>query len=685
MSASRRILALLLAAACVALCASAASAAGQWWSEAWACRRPLTLANYTPTQLAGEDVGVFEMYTGGLTQPGGADVRIVTPDGKELPSRVLMAGPGDRLRVAFGLGGTGGRYFVYFGNPKPPPGKNLDLHRGVLLEMWAYADGGIKTLDQVRKVLASSKEFLGRDFRPRVFQGHNPFGPQSRIACLYSGAFVAPEKGPYVFACSSSDASFVVIDDKEVVDNGGHHKPQGDVSRQGKIDLEPGLHTLSFYHVSTGGDPVAVVAWKTPSGGAIKPMGPEAFAPVFRAALGPMERYAHDIEIDFQPVQAGEAFVADRYTQRFVFDALSVGPTRGAQWQWDFGDGQKSASARVEHVYLAPGEYKVTLTAKTAIGARAHADRVFVSRPWDQVTENKLDGLGPHAKIVAEYDFTALPADALCCAVVLLSRANQPQAVVKAGAALAQKDAAPAQVLEEAMGLLGEALAAGGAPEKAIASLSKGAKMTRDPGVCANLLAQAGQIALASGDVGKAQELFEAVLKQYARLTTSPAIRQAQIGLGDAWRARGDYGKAKEAYSAAKARLEGGTTAAVLKGDLARHVEDHVRQKQWESAREYLQRWEQSLPLDKLEGYWSLMKCRYFVAKGAPAEATAEAELLVKVNPASSYAPELLWLAADAYEKQSKADKAKACLQRLADQYKESPLSVQAAKKLGKP
>ena len=62
----------------------------------------------------------------------------------------------------------------------------------------------------------------------------------------------------------------------------------------------------------------------------------------------------------------------------------------------------------------------------------------------------------------------------------------------------------------------------------------------------------------------------------------------------------------------------------------------------------------------------------------------AEAELLVKVNPTSSYAPDLLWLAAEAYEKQSKPDKAKACWQQLADKYKESPLASQAGKKLGK-
>ena len=550
--------------------------------------------------------------------------------------------------------------------------------------MWAYADGGIKTLEQVRGVVTTAKEFIGRDFRPRVFQGHNPFGPQSRIACLYTGYFDAPAKGAYVFACSSSDASYLLVDDKETIDNGGHHKPQNDVSKQGKVALEAGPHKLSFYHVSTGGDPVAVVAWKTPADRDIKPMPADAFAPVFRASVGSMERFGKEIEIDFQPVQAGESFTADRYSQRFIFEALSTGPAHGVQWQWDFGDGTKSTSSRVEHVYLSPGEYKVTLTAKVVGGTLTHTNKVFATRPWDLVTENKLDALSQHAKIVAEYDFPAMSADALCQAVVLLSRAKDAKSVAAAGAALVQKDSAAARPLADAMELIGQSLAEGGAPDKAVAALVKGAKMTNDPAVSAGLLVQAGQTALDAADAAKAQEMFESVLKQYARLTTSLAIRDAQIGLGDAWRMMGDFAKAKEAYAGAKVQVEAGTTAAVAKGDFARHVEDYIRQKQLESAKEYLERWADSIPLDKLEGYWSLMKARYLVAMAKPADAAAEAELLVKVNPTSSYAPDLLWLAAEAYEKQSKPDKAKACWQQLADKYKESPLASQAGKKLGK-
>ncbi|MFB3892724.1 MAG: PKD domain-containing protein [Phycisphaerae bacterium] len=696
--------ALLILLASVAACGPVTAA--EWWSDAWPYRRAVTVAASGVGQAPGDEVAVLDMPTGGLIKPGGEDIRVTTHDGREAPSRVLMVGPGDQVRVAFGLTGGVTKYYIYFGNPlkagdpkrdesrlgtpAPQPAKQLDIKRGVLLEMWAYGEGGIKTLDQVKKAVAGAKQFIGRDFRDRIFQAHNPFGPQGRIACVWTAWFMAGKDGAYVFSTSSQDASFLLVDDVEVVDNGGFHRPQNDVSRQGSVELKAGPHKMTFYHVSGGqGDPVAVVAWKPPGGKDIKPMLPDAFLPVARAGIGPIERYGRDIEIDFIPRHAGEAFVADRYFQRYTFEALAVGRVgAGVQWQWDFGDGQSSFVAKTDHVYLLNGEYTVTLTAKTFAGTLTRTNKVFVSRPWDQVTENKLDSVAQQAIIVSAYDFKAASADAAAEAIVILHRAavkdSTKDAILKAGDALIGKDSASPKLLAEAVPLYADVLAADNQADKAAAALDKGAKMTSDPAVCAALLVKAGQVVLEKGDAAEAQKIFAGVVDKYARLTTATAIREARIGMGDAWRLAGDLDKARDAYTAAKTRLDSGQTAAVVRGDFARHVEDYVRSKTLESARQYIDKWEDALPLDKLEGYLSLMKARYLVAKGSHAEAAREVELLVKVNPTSNYAPELLMLAADAYGKINKPDQATAALKMIVEKYPESPLSIEAAKKLRK-
>src|SRR5256885_160476 len=51
----------------------------------------------------GEQLATAEIYTGGHHQPSGENIRVATEEGKFLPSRVLMIGPGDKLRILFAL------------------------------------------------------------------------------------------------------------------------------------------------------------------------------------------------------------------------------------------------------------------------------------------------------------------------------------------------------------------------------------------------------------------------------------------------------------------------------------------------------------------------------------------------------------------------------------------------------
>jgi TolA-binding protein len=86
--------------------------------------------------------------------------------------------------------------------------------------------------------------------------------------------------------------------------------------------------------------------------------------------------------------------------------------------------------------------------------------------------------------------------------------------------------------------------------------------------------------------------------------------------------------------------------------------------------------------MDKLDGYWSLLRGRLLASEGNYEAAIREAEVLVRVNSGSNYSPELLMIAADSYRKLAKADKATAVLQRIVKEYRDSPLAAEAAKKL---
>ena len=270
--------------------------------------------------------------------------------------------------------GPGRDFYIYWGNPKAEAPKDkdvLDIRRGVLLEMWEFAGGPVRTVEQVQEAVAKAraKGLLGADFRDRIFQAFNPFGPEDHVAALYSGWLMCPSDGNYVFATSSQGGSFLLLDDKVVVENGGTHGPQNNVAIHGETRLTGGLHKITMIQASGGGDPVAVAAWRPPGEKDIVPIPAGAFAPTWRADPQPMEQAGKSAGIDFIPVHAGKTFMDNRYYQRYSFAATPVGSLTKAQLKWDFGDGQTSAEAAVDHVYLKPGEYQVTLTATGAGGA----------------------------------------------------------------------------------------------------------------------------------------------------------------------------------------------------------------------------------------------------------------------------------------------------------------------------
>lgn len=681
---------LLAAVAAAVLLAPWAAPAHAWLRQDWAYRRQITVPEFKSSRLGGDDVAVVTFPTGGLCAADGADIRVTGPDAVQVASRVLMTGPGDVARVAFALRGVG-KYYVYFGGPKDDLVKELDLRRGALLEMWEYAGDAFRTIEQVQDAMTKAKLLLGRDLRDRIFIAHNPFGPGDKIAACYTAWLSIPDPGGnYLLASSSQNASFVYVDDKLVVSNGGAHGPQHDVTHvAAPVTFTPGLHKVVFYHVSPGGDPYAVLAWCPPTEKDKKkfmPVPPGMYSPFVKATAGPIEENNKNTA-DFLYEHAGETFMDNRYFQRYTFSASAVLPNpKAIQWKWDFGDGQSATEAEVQHVYLLPGEYTVELTAKVGEQVLKRTNIVFVSRPWDQVTQDRLDTIAEHARIVANYDFRALKAEACAEAAMLLKRGGSAEGVLRAGDAFMTFSKLAGPKVAEVMPIYVEQLLATGQVDKAVNMLLKTPDLTADAGVAAAMMVRAGQLAVdKKADLKLAADVFNQVIKRYEALTTSSAIREARVGLGDIFRAQGDYDQAKAAYQSAKGR-EGGKPSEdpFFKGDYARHIDEYLRTKDYDTAAQYLDEWAMNFPIDKLAGYWSLLRVKLLMARNQYADAANEARVLVKVNPASNYGAELLMLAANCYKNLKDPDKADAALKQIVKDFPESPLAADAATQLKK-
>ncbi|MCK5558284.1 MAG: hypothetical protein KAJ01_07900, partial [Candidatus Hydrogenedentes bacterium] len=152
-----------------------------------------------------------------------------------------------------------------------------------------------------------------------------------------------------------------------------------------------------------------------------------------------------------------------------------------------------------------------------------------------------------------------------------------------------------------------------------------------------------------------------------------------------AWRAEGNYVKANKAYQAAGITDKRAKSfRAIVKGDFARQVAEYLRRKDYTATTETLDKWELTIPSDKLEGYSTLLRVKLYNALERYRDAAREAEILLKVNPTSTYAPELLMQAYEAYKSSKQPTEARKSLQRIVKFYRESPLFPKAVKILKK-
>ena len=673
----------------VSLAASSAGGATAWWNYEWKCRRSVTIPKTAATKLPGDDIAVVSLFTGGRTRPDAKDVRVVTARRREVPSRVLMIGPGDEISVAFAIQPGVSAYHLYFGNPQPPrQPKELAIKRGVLLSTWKYPGGNTGSLAKVKGIFTKADTFIGRTFRDRIFMGYNPFGPQQALASTFEAYLNCPKRGNYTFSTSSQNASFLTIDDKLIVANGGGHSPQRDIRMRGDVFLEAGLHKLMFYHVSPWGDPIAVVAWRAPGGKRIGVIPPAAFAPTVAAKCGAMEELGNPC-VDFTPVHAGEAFMMNRYYQRYTFQAVQTGPVAGKQvtaWQWDFGDGETASGQKVEHVYFLASMRTVTLKGKTRSGDLLCRNKIYATRPWATVTYNRLDSIRDYAQIAATYSYDKLETPAMVEAVYLFKRTDQEQALMKVGAAMLARKSAQKNTVSQLVPIHADALISAGRADAALKALLAGAKLETSTTGSAQLLVLAGQVCVEHlDDARQGMTLFKNVIRLHGAKTSSAWLRGARVGVGDAWRLIGDHAKAAEAYDAAGTvmpRISGGKMLA--RGDFSRLIEDYVRRRDLSAAEEKLDQWQNAFPADKLDGYWSLLRAKLLVRKKAYLAAAREAEILVRVTPASHHAPELLMLAAEAYRQGGKIPQATATLKRVIKDYPESALAAKAVQLLKK-
>ena len=150
-------------------------------------------------------------------------IRVFTDTGIAVGSDLLWTSPGEPATLLFDSSSGAKHYQVYMGSNWPPM-HLANAKSGVVLES-RESDGRIinSLPDMFQAWNQSSNKVLGRAIVTSIFEGGNRFGPQGNLLEHFQGWFDVAAQEYLQLAVISVDATFVLIDGKEVVEWPGVH------------------------------------------------------------------------------------------------------------------------------------------------------------------------------------------------------------------------------------------------------------------------------------------------------------------------------------------------------------------------------------------------------------------------------------------------------------------------------
>jgi TolA-binding protein/chitodextrinase len=334
---------------------------------------------------------VVQFFHHGEIKPDGKNVAVAAREDL-VPCRILQLGPGDYCRLAFQTIRGQKIYEVLYGGdaaPETPEWTNKD---GLLLETRVYKDCNLNGLESVRDAFRAARP-IGADYVENVHHACNPFAEKpGPFFSRYSGSLMITTGGKYGFFTSSRDCSFLLIDDKLVVEAPGAHGPTYDThpGTRKDIQLSAGRHKFEYYHAAAGSDAMMTAAWEPNPGDPAKAKAqaipPESFHAAAASHLlpGPASTRAVKLVPDFLLEVAGDVPLPDNDVHlvgvRFR-DTTPKALTMKGKLSWDFGDGQTYEGESPVHVYLHSGLYTVTLTVKLGSKPYNMTNRVAIDPP----------------------------------------------------------------------------------------------------------------------------------------------------------------------------------------------------------------------------------------------------------------------------------------------------------------
>jgi tetratricopeptide (TPR) repeat protein len=671
-------------------------AADPWHLPGWNARAAVEVTR--PSAEPGCDVCGVKVLCQGRAKPDGSDYRVVDAAGKALPFQLCFHDAARYSLLSFQCANPKGKYFVYFDNPKaaraagqvvaptapgagPPKGAWVPKYGFVLQTIERPKGDNPRTVADLARLMAASKAKYGARYQRRVAEGYNLFGPSDYYISVYRGWVRVPKAGKYQFCTVSNEASFSFLDGKELVHWPGRHTVdrgiRGEVNAL--VELTAGLHYLEYYHEEVTLEQMAFLGWRPSADAGRFDAIPESFytAP-HEGAVGAYESPRGPLPT-FEPVIADSVWPAGRsegqYT-RAVFRA-GAGLPAGTTFEWDFGDGQKAAGEKAEHVYLALGTYMVTLTATTGKEKRTVRQPLLVFE-IEHVTDQYREGRPKdYAKVAKGYDRAKLDAAAMKELAHLLAESEDAAAAVEVGREYDRRFAGKADALQAARvrRLLADCAIRLGAGSLDEAIKNYQASLVKEV-PAAEKLEVLGRLIRLVGVDRRQPDRAAQILTQVETLARAERLdadgrkahRRAVAAAGDAALWAGQAAAAQKLYARAEKlhdRPIPPQVRAARIGAYPNPLREYVAAGNYGAALDLVDQWDDLFPTDKLNGQTFFWRGKVLALRGQPREAVRYLDRAARVAAGAGFETEARWLLAVSLEQAGRKQEARKELAKL--------------------
>lgn len=681
---------------CLFALANRAAATEPWHLAGWQARAVVEIVH--PSAEPGVDTAAARVLCQGRARPDGADYRVLDSAGRPVPFQLTFHDADRYSLVAFRASNSGDRYFIYFNNPTaerspeqivadqapgsgPPRGTWVPRYGLVLQTIQRPEGDNPKTPADMAKLIAASPYKHGARYQRRISDGYNPFGSSDYYISIYRGWMRIPRAGKYQFCTISNEASFSFIDGKALVHWPGRHTVERGMhgEKNASVELAAGLHYVEYFHEEVTLDQMAFLGWRpSEDKGPFSPIPESIYTAPHTAVVNRYETATGPL-LHFEPVLEDSVWPLERHEGQYTRVYFAVGKTpplpAGITFRWDFGDGLSATGPQTDHVYLALGRYRVTLTAQGLSGAASTSWPLEVFE-IEHVTDQFKEGRpADYARLVRSYDRSRLDARSLKELAHLFVETEDPTGALEVGQQYLKRFGSShpdeAGRVRRLMADCAIRLGQGGLDE-AIKDYQASITPRTPPAEKLDVLTRLIRLlGIERGLPEKAGAVF-AQIEETARSAPldedgRAAYRRAIIAAGDVllWQAKPEGALDLFRRAEALGPQIPPQVRAARTGAYPDSIREFITAGNRGAALDLVDRWEETFPTDKPKGQTFFWRGKLLALRGGHQDAARYLARAIGLAAGASFESEARWLLAGSLEALGQKDKARIELAKL--------------------